>query len=612
MMMEQEGQASLSRRALLLSGIAAAAAGPTHLFAASRGLSDLDAGLLTVLRRMPEVCVYAGLTEKQVGAPVLDRLDDYSPAGEDGNRAALAQALTAAQRAGSSNAASVAQAVYRNALLVKDIAYGKVVPLGFVGHTPFVVNQISGAALDPLNVMAAQQSVASIAEAQAYVRKISDVPRAMTGVIEKLHHDAALGLVLPKALMTKTLGYLDGQLATPAKDHELVTSLAAKLAAAHVDNASITAQQNAVAQVIAVHLYPALASVRATLQELAPKARAEDGIWAQPQGARFYANAVRTLGDSSRTPEQVHQTGLEEIARITEEMDTGLRNLGYKDGPVGTRMKALGAEARNIYADSDAGRAQLLADLRGQVAAVTQKMPQFLHAKTIPPQQVDVRRVPVATQESAPGGYYDSPSLDGTRPGIYWINLRDMKAVPKVSLPSLTFHEAVPGHHLAGAIALNQPGQPLVQKLASFNAFNEGWALYAERLAFELGFYETDPVGNLGRLQAELFRAVRLVVDTGLHHKRWSREKAIAFAMDVTGNVRSRMEAEIERYMAWPGQALGYKLGMIELLSLRDGMKKRLGARYSVKDFHDAVLINGSRPMSLVAADVARQKPSAP
>jgi uncharacterized protein (DUF885 family) len=603
----QSPQPVFSRRALLASSVGATVTAllPETAFSKLSGTGLLDHALKSILKKTPESCVYAGLSATQIGAPVLNRLDDYSPAGEEANRRALRTALGVARLAGKSNAAKVAQAVYRNALLASDIPYGRIYPLSYVGHTPFVVSQIGGATIDPFNIMAAQQPATDDAEAKAYVEKLADVPRALAGAAAKIRSDAALGLVLPQALMTKTLAQLDAVLKTPAASHELVTTFGIKLKTANMAEASISSHQNAATEAVQKNVYAALATVRDTLKEIASKSRAEDGIWSQPQGEEFYGHAIKSLGDSMLTAAQIHDLGLAEVARITGDMDAGLRKLGYTDGPVGQRMKALGAEAKQMYADTDAGRAQLLDDLRAQVAAVNKKMPQFLNKKTIPPQQVEVRRVPLATEGSAPGGYYDSPSLDGKRPGIYWINLRDINAVSKVGLATLTFHEAVPGHHLANAVALNQPSQPLVQKLASFNAFNEGWALYAERLAFELGFYEKDPVGNLGRLQAELFRAVRLVVDSGLHHKRWSRAQAIQYAMDTTGNVRSRMEAEIERYMAWPGQALGYKLGMIELLNMREKLKKRLGKKFSLRNFHDAVLINGSRPISLVAADIA-------
>ena len=267
-------------------------------------------------------------------------------------------------------------------------------------------------------------------------------------------------------------------------------------------------------------------------------------------------------------------------------------------------MNALSDESRFRYPDSDAGRAQLLADLNGMIKRVQVLQPRFLNRATIPLQQVEVRRVPPHAEQSAPGGFYDGPSLDGSRPGIYWINLHDMKAVVRFRLPTVTYHETVPGHHLQGAVALNQGEAPLLIKLASFNAYQEGWALYAEQLASELGLYADDPYGDLGRLQDELFRAVRLVADTGLHHERWTRERTIDYMRDATGLADSRVTAEVERYMAWPGQALGYKLGQLRILELRDQARKALKRRFDLKDFHDAVLLNGPAPLSIIATKV--------
>jgi uncharacterized protein (DUF885 family) len=211
-----------------------------------------------------------------------------------------------------------------------------------------------------------------------------------------------------------------------------------------------------------------------------------------------------------------------------------------------------------------------------------------------------VKRVPIATQESAAGGFYDGPSLDGTRPGTYWINLRDMSAVPRFRLPTLSYHEGVPGHHTQGSIAAALGEAPLLVRIASFNAYAEGWALYGERLMAELGFYQDDPLADLGRLQDELFRAVRLVVDTGLHHKRWTREAAIRTMQDITGVAESRVTAEVERYMAWPGQALGYKLGQLRLLDFRTRYLAKKGK--TERDFHGAVLGGGAMPLDMVEA----------
>jgi uncharacterized protein (DUF885 family) len=237
--------------------------------------------------------------------------------------------------------------------------------------------------------------------------------------------------------------------------------------------------------------------------------------------------------------------------------------------------------------------------VRSKVQDVERRYAELVPEAMIPRNPLIVKRVPIATQESAPGGFYDGPSLDGTRPGTYWINLRDMAAVPRFRLPTLSYHEGVPGHHMQGAIAIAAGDAPLLVRIASFNAYQEGWALYVEKLMAEMGAYEDDPLGDLGRLQDELFRAVRLVIDTGLHHKRWTREQAIRTMRDITGVAESRVTAEVERYMAWPGQALGYKLGQLRLLEMRAEWLSKKGR--TLKDFHAAVLGGGAMPLDMVA-----------
>ncbi|MFT4941470.1 MAG: hypothetical protein ACI88A_004540, partial [Paraglaciecola sp.] len=262
------------------------------------------------------------------------------------------------------------------------------------------------------------------------------------------------------------------------------------------------------------------------------------------------------------------------------------------------RMVALSKEPRFLYEDSEAGRGKLIEDVNGFITEVTQKMSPLF--KTKPEYQVEVRSFPKETQDSMPGGQYSPPPLDGSIPGIYWINLRDMQAVASFALKTLTYHEANPGHHWQISIALEQKDLPFLRLVAPYNAFIEGWALYSEQIAYELGMYENDPFGNLGRLQDELFRAVRLVVDTGLHHKKWNRDKAIAYMMDVTGTPESSCRAEIERYMAWPGQALGYKLGMLNILKLRTQAEVDLGDKFDLAEFHDVILTGGAVPMAVL------------
>jgi len=332
------------------------------------------------------------------------------------------------------------------------------------------------------------------------------------------------------------------------------------------------------------------------------KARPESGIWAQPNGAKYYQDAILQLGDSDLTADNIHQIGLSEVKRISEQMDKILISQGYNKGTVGQRMVSLNDEQRFLYEDSIAGREQLLSDLNGYIGEVSKKMTHLF--KTKPSYKVEVRAYAKEVQDGAPGGEYTPPAVDGSKPGIYWINLRDMKANPKFGLKTLTYHEANPGHHWQAALNMDQASLPFLRRIAPYNAYAEGWALYAEKVAEEMGLYEGDPFGNLGRLQAELFRAVRLVVDTGMHEKRWTREEAIKYMAEQTGSAQSDVISEIERYMTWPGQALGYKLGMLKILSLREHAKSSLGDKFDLASFHDLVLLGGAVPMKVLESNV--------
>jgi uncharacterized protein (DUF885 family) len=349
---------------------------------------------------------------------------------------------------------------------------------------------------------------------------------------------------------------------------------------------------------------PAFAQLRAEIAAMVPIGRAEAGLWAQPSGDALYAANVRALGDTQLSPDAIHEIGMDEVGRITTQMNTLLSAQGMAEGSIGARMAALARDPKNQFPDSDAGREALLTYVRQKVEGAESLYAKFLPEALIPKQALVVKRVPVATQDGAPGGFYDGPSLDGSRPGTYWINLRDMAAVARFRLPTLSYHEGVPGHHTQGSVATAYGEAPLLLRIASFNAYQEGWALYAERMMAEMGVYADDPLGDLGRLQDELFRAVRLVVDTGIHHKRWTREQAIRTMQDITGIAETRVVAEVERYMAWPGQALGYKLGQLRLLDMRQRYLAKRGKGQDFRAFHGTVLEAGAMPLSLVEAQL--------
>jgi uncharacterized protein (DUF885 family) len=559
-----------------------------------------------LLSHLRETATYNGVAGALDGGALARRLDDYSPAGEASLRAeylAGHELLARIRIRGDGPAAQhlgTISAVLENGTRSAAIPYGRINMLNYTGHTPYVVSQISGPHIDSVNIMLEQQSLGTPKAVDAWIEKLDSFPAAFAGVIEKIRADKAAGCVPPQALLTKTIPVLDDFLTGKSSDHPLIRALGTRTDAAGLSRRTRSTALKRAITALEKQARPAIKSLRDEIAAMIPEGRAEAGIWAQPQGAEFYAANVRALGDTQMAPDDIHRIGLDEVGRIAGEMNVLLAKQGMPNGSIGERMTALAKDVKNQFADSVAGREELLTYVRKMVRGAEARYADILPPALIPRQTLTVKRVPLATQESAPGGFYDGPSLDGTRPGTYWINLRDMAAVPRFRLPTLSYHEGVPGHHTQGAIAAALGDAPLLVRIASFNAYQEGWALYAERLMAERGAYQDDPLGDLGRLQDELFRAVRLIVDTGLHHKHWTREQAIRTMRDATGIAESRVTAEVERYMAWPGQALGYKLGQLRLLDMRSRFLARKGT--DLKAFHGLVLGQGAMPLDLVEA----------
>ncbi len=557
-----------------------------------------------ILGHLRETACYNGTPGALNGGTLARRLDDYSPAGEAALRGVFKaeRDLLTRIRLTAAAAAPLAtvSAILENAARSADIPYGRLNPLNFSGHVPYVVTQLAGPHIDSVNIMMEQQSLSSMAAVDAWIAKLDSFPATFGGVIEKVRADKAAGCVPPRVLLEKALPVLDAFQEGKAARHPMLLAMDRRMKEAGLSPRLRVAALKRATTSLEKRARPALARLREAIAALVPEGRAESGVWAQPMGEAFYAANVRTLGDTAQSPDEIHAIGIEETKRIQAEMNTLLAKRGLTEGSIGARMSALAKDKTNQFADSDAGRAELLDYVRAKVRGAEALYPKLLPKAMIPRQSLTVKRVPPATQDSAPGGFYDGPSLDGTRPGIYWINLRDMAAVPRFRLPTLSYHEGTPGHHTQGSVAAALGQMPLLVRIASFNAYQEGWALYSEQLMAELGAYADDPLGNLGRLQDELFRAVRLVVDTGLHHKRWPREQAIAWMLEATGVAESRVTAEIERYMAWPGQALGYKLGQLRLLEMRRGYGKA-----DLRAFHGAVLGGGAMPLDLIADRVA-------
>ncbi|MET0376239.1 MAG: DUF885 domain-containing protein [Rhizorhabdus sp.] len=565
---------------------------------------------MTLLDHTPETAIYGGVPGASGGGAFARRMDDYSPAGEEAWRGALGEAGVAIEQIDCSGdplgqlRLKIAAAVIENGTRSAAVGYGRPNPFWFSGHEPYVVNQISGPLVNTPNVMMAQQPLSSPVEVDAWIEKLDSFAPGFDGVIEKIRADRAIGCVPPRALLEKTLPVIENFLSGPPDGHPLIAALRDRMATAGLDGKTRAAAERRAITALEKRARPALAKLRAAVRDLLPEGRAEAGVWAQRDGEALYAANVRSIGDSPLPADRIHQIGLEQVKLVTSRLNARLRELGFSRGTLRQRLDALAADPRQHFPDDADGREQVLAYLRKLVAGMEARQHSFLPHAMIPNQRLEIRAVPVATQDSAPGGYYDGPSLDGSRPGIYWINLRDMRAVQRHTLPTLSYHEGVPGHHTQGATLLALPQAPLLLRIASFNAYQEGWALYAERLAAELGLYAQDPAGDVGRLADELFRCVRLVVDTGIHQLRWTREQAIRYMQANGGSPMSEIVAEVERYMAWPGQALGYKLGQLRLLAMRDRMKATLGKRFDLKQFHARVLGNGAMPLDLLESIV--------
>ena len=371
----------------------------------------------------------------------------------------------------------------------------------------------------------------------------------------------------------------------------MVDSIAARTAAKNIPGNWSSRATDIVTKTV----YPALDRQIAAMEKLKPTARAGDGAWRLTHGDAIYAEALRQATTTNFTPAEVHQMGLAQVAEISAELETILRGQGYTNGSVGERLNAFGK--RQEYADSDAGRAELLAYLNDRVKDMYGRLPNAF--ATLPRAPLEIRRVPPEIQDGAANGYYRGAALDGSRPAMYFINLKELGDWPKYTLPTLCYHEGVPGHHLQISIAQESKDIPTLRKTGGFSAYSEGWALYSEQLSDELGAYANDPLGRAGYLQSFLFRAARLVVDTGIHSKRWSREQATDYMVKTTGYARARSQREIERYCTQIGQACSYKVGHTAWMRARDEARKRLGAKFDIRQFHE-VLREGAMPLSIL------------
>ena len=599
-----------TRRDLLLSTAASALVASTPAMALSlgqrrrdpNGASDAALGKIAeaLFVEYPENATFLGVDTGH-RARLKHRLTDRSMAADEQRAAHCSDRLAQLRRVDRSRLTGIAGVNYDATLYAHDLAaegyrfkFGDNAVLNTLqaeSNSPYAVSQGSGFFATIPDFLDSQHGVETAHDAEAYLDRMSAFARGLDDENERMRRDAAAGVVAPDFLLDITLDQQSGYRGHPAAQWGLVTSLEHRATARGLKGD----WRGRAVKIAETEVGPALDRQIGVLKELRAKATHDAGAWKLPDGEAYYDWSLKVGTTTPMTADQVHALGLEQTRALSSEMDVLLRAQGLSQGSVGERMIALSKDPRFLFPNTDQGRAQLIAYLNGVVAAMRPRLTQAF--STLPKAELLIKRVPPEIEAGAANGYEQDGSLDGTRPASYYINLKDTANWPKFSLPTLTFHEGIPGHVWQGVFAHRLP---MIRTMLAFNAYIEGWALYSEQMGDELGMYADDPFGKLGYLQSIQMRACRLVVDTGLHAKRWSREQAADWFVANNGAPRARLTAEVERYCAWPGQATGYKIGHSEINRLRDKARAALGPRFDLRSFDDAIVLSGAVPLTVL------------
>ncbi|MEI6485141.1 MAG: DUF885 family protein [Sphingomonadales bacterium] len=600
---------AINRRQLLAGTAGAAVLGGTGGPALAQSSADMqllalfDAMFAEGIAASPERATSLGL-DTGANAGLKSQLSDYSRAGRAADLA-LAKSQLARLRAIPAAQLSQPRQLDRDVVeydLSRRVANEDRFPFGSAGGNfePYVLTHSEGAYRSVPGFLESQHRVASKDDAEAWLSRLSAFATALDQNSQRLRQEAAMGVLPPAFLLDLALPQMQRLRGTPADQSVLVTALARKAADAHVEGDWAARA----ARIVSGAVMPALDRQIATVTALRGKASMDAGVWKLPDGDAYYDAAVKSSTTTDYTAEEVHQLGLAQVADISAQIDTLLKGQGLSQGSVGQRLVALNERPDQVYPNTDAGKEMLLNELRGHAAAMYPRLDKLFLSQ--PKSRLDVRRVPPAIQEGGAGAYYQAGTVDGSRNGTFFINLTDSFDRPKFGLPTVTFHEGVPGHHFQVMLALESPDVPPIRRRAGYSAYTEGWGLYAETLADEIGYYEGNPLGRIGYLQSLMFRATRLVVDTGIHHKRWTKDQAIDWMVGATGFAKGRTTREIVRYAAAPGQALSYKIGHTRWVELRNRVKAKQGDRFDIRQFHE-ILRLGAMPLVLLEREVMRR-----
>jgi uncharacterized protein (DUF885 family) len=561
-------------------------------------LAQLDALAENLLSLVPESATSLGIDTGERAA-LRSQLADRSAEGQARIGRQVREDLERAKAIDTSRlshamrtSVEVVRSAYTTALEGFALPYGDVTVGGW-RNTPYVVIQNVGAYLDIPRFLDAEHPVENGADAEAYLARLQSYPTRLDGELGRIQAARAKGLVPPAFLIDKALEQMRVSVKNARQGGSLVDSIVRRtktIPGSWGDRARAIAEKE---------VAPALERQITELEAQRKAATDDAGMWARPQGEEFYRWALRASTTTDMTPDEIHARGQAELEQLHAEMDTILKGLGYATGSVGERMRALAKDPRYQFSDGDQGRAEIMAFIQARLDWIRAQLPRAFNTLVNP--NMEVKRLPPEEEPGAPTAYGGAGSIDGKIPGRYWINLKTPALHSKYSLADLTFHESIPGHIWQGEYTHQMPR---TRQLLAFNAFSEGWALYAQQLADELGAYADDPVGRVGYLQAIAFRACRLVVDTGIHAKRWTREQGVRFFVDVNGSNPAEVASEVDRYCSWPGQACGYKVGHTEINRLRDQAKAALGPKFDLKAFNDIVVLGGNVPLDVLAKNV--------
>ena len=481
----------------------------------------------------------------------------------------------------------------------------------------YPVNQMGGIQTGLPSIMVNSHKLRNESDAEAYITRLSKFDIKFNQLIENLKISENKGIIPPKFVIDRVLDEMKGfigvkndSIAINQDLNKIVSSVKSNILFSNfelkIDKLDELSQKQKdtykkqVEKEIKTTVFGAFKSLIHYFEQLKEKATTDDGVWKLPDGDAYYRYLLKQYTTTNLDPEEVHQIGLSEVARIKKEMQYILLTEGYADSTktLGANIQKLNTEERFLFPDNDEGRQMILDEYNRILAEISADLDDAFDVR--PKAGLEVKRVPKFKEKGGASAYYNRPSMDGSRGGTFYANLRNVNESVKFRMKTIAYHEGIPGHHFQIAIQSELQDVPTFRTLGSSTAYTEGWALYSEQLAWELGFYKNDPFGNLGRLQEEILRAVRLVVDTGIHYKKWTREEAIDYSAKNTGAPITEVTTEIERYIVLPGQACSYKIGMLKILELRERAKKKLGKQFDLKEFHNAVLKNGAVPLDIL------------